>query len=273
MECEGATVADTLDRAVGGKAGWLAACAQPLYPGEQLPTTLGAPARDDTTLTALFAAARAAGWTGKRLLLAGCSAGATRYPVVAARTMDDTRWLGTERTAACFSDGVFDLAAQDDFTGVGAIDGGTSCAARHRRIAEAFTTAAPRPGHACTASPGGQCACDPARMTRLWPGSCGTGDCLTFESIATPAALAPGVSPSDFAVAHWKIVSEGSSFANTPERCTRDVVPEPPQVGLCSALARDPSHSCTLEAWPASPHCGAFGQNLPTICVDWFEAL
>lgn len=261
-------------RATAMRPGWLAACVQPLFPGEMLPTTLGAPQRDQQSLDAVFKPLRdeRGVWSGRDALMAGCSAGATRYPVVAARLPDDAQWLGSRTNAACFSEGVFSLPVQDRFVGDGMLDGGASCAPRHRRMVEAFTTASARPAHACAASPGGQCACDPAHNARTWAGSCGTGDCLSWESFMTEqAAFAPGVGPTDFAIPHWKLVSEGSAFATGPERCLKDVVPEAPIAGFCSALDADPTRDCVLLRRPAAPHCSAFWTNFQVECLDWFE--
>ena len=104
----------------------------------------------------------------------GCSDGASRYPV---RTVADSEWLGSERTGACFSDGVVSLPYQDEFIGAGMLDGGVPCTLRHRRMVEAFTRAQPLPGHACTASPQGQCTCDPAHAFISRPGACAGADC------------------------------------------------------------------------------------------------
>lgn len=262
-------------RATASRPGWVAACVQPLFPGEILPTTLGAPQREQQSLDAVFTTLRneRGVWSGRDALMVGCSAGATRYPVVAARLPDDAQWLASRTNGACFSEGVFSLPAQDRFVGDGLLDGGASCAARHRRMVEAFTTDAPRPGHACATSPGAQCACDPAHSTRTWAGSCGDGDCLSWESFMTEqgAAFVPGVGAADFAIPHWKLVSEGSSFADGPERCLKDVVPEAPIAGLCSALDADPSHDCELVRRPAAPHCSAFWSSFQVECLDWFE--
>lgn len=121
------------------------------------------------------------------------------------------------------------------------------------------------------------CDEDTVAATRTWPGSCGAGDCLAWETIVVPGTsgftFAPGLGAADFAVPHWKLVSEGSSWAATAERCLKDVVPEAPLAGLCSALDADPAHDCALVTFPGSPHCGAFGTQLGAQCVGWFEAL
>jgi hypothetical protein len=274
MDCASEEAGNTM-RAVASRPGWVAACAQPLFPGEMLPTTLGAPARDNDTVSAIFNALRTSGvWTGQDLLMGGCSAGATRYPVVAARTPDDTGWLASRTNAACFSEGVFDLATQDRITGEGAATGATSCGFRHQRIITGFTSATARPGHGCEASPGAQCACDPLHATRSWPGSCGSGDCLSYESIVSPSgSFASGITGADFAIPNWKLVSEGNDFAATPDRCVRDVVPEAPIASLCQRIDEDPTRTCTLDRFPAAAHCSTYWRNLSTGCLSWFEAL
>ena len=254
-------------------------CAQPIYPGEVLPTSLGAPERDDRVVTAALTRLRPGGdlgvWSGADLLLGGCSMGATRYPVVAARYAEDAGWLGTRKNAACMSDGVVDLRAQDAFIGAGT---GPSCATRHRRVAHAYTRAAPTAGHACDASAGGQCACDPAHATLTYPGDCADGDCVEFDSIVTRDAAGPrfaaGVSAASFAVPHWKLVTEGERWqADLANRCERDVVPAGPFTDLCTLLDAAPAHDCTVVHAPDAPHCGYYNANLGGLCLDWFAAL
>ncbi|MBS1123952.1 MAG: hypothetical protein H6Q90_6180 [Deltaproteobacteria bacterium] len=281
MGCEGDQVRGLFDDILATHPGYVAACVQPLYPGELLPTSLGAPERDITVMTELFAALHddpdTGVWTGENLLMTGCSAGASRYPVVAARYPDDARWLGSAKTAACFSDGVVSVSYQDEYVGEAIGTGGTSCAARHGRIASAYSAASPTAVHSCTASGGGPCACDPAHAPRIYPGDCGDGDCVGFDSIveSTPTgfALAGGVTPGSFAVTSWRLVSEGDGFRTTAQRCDRDVVPEAPFRGLCDAIDGDPNMSCSFVSLPESPHCGQYMQDLGAICVDWFESL
>lgn len=254
-------------------------CAQPLYPGEILPTSLGAPERDQRTVTAALARLRPGGdlgvWTGANLLFGGCSAGASRYPVVAARYPDDAGWLGTAKTAACMSDGVVDLAAQDAFIGAGT---GPSCAGRHGRVVHAYTAATPVAGHACADSPGRQCACDPAHVARPYPGDCGDGDCVAFDSpiVTTPsgAEFAPGVGAADFAVRHWKLVTEGEAWRDDlANRCERDIVPAGPYTALCARLDADPDHDCAIVHVPDAPHCTYYNSHLGPLCLDWFATL
>lgn len=254
-------------------------CAQPIYPGEILPTTLGAPERDARTVTVALGRVRPGGdlgvWTGANLLFGGCSMGATRYPVVASRYPDDDAWLGTGKTAACMSDGVVDLPAQDAFIGAGT---GPSCVGRHGRVVHAYTRPAPASGHACAASPGGQCACDPAHASRRYPGDCADGDCVAFDSpivsSASGVSFAPGVTAASFAVRHWKLVTEGDGWHDDlATRCERDVVPAGPFTGLCQLLDADPDHDCTTVHLPDAPHCSYYNSHLGEVCLDWFATL
>lgn len=284
MGCDGDRVRDGLDAVLDAHPGYVAACAQPLYPGEMLPTTLGAPEREnllmDELFTALKSGAETGVWSGKQLLMAGCSAGGSRYPVVAARYPDEVRWLASEKNAACFSDGVVSIPFQDKFIGQGmgsGADGGTQCAARHGRIARGYTTASPGTGHSCAVSPAGQCACDPSHAFVSYPGDCGGSDCVSFDSIVEETsagfAFSPGVGADSFAVRNWKLVSEGDAFRNTPQRCVADVVPEAPFKGLCAAIDADPNHRCDFVSVPNATHCSDFDRNLGKHCVEWFEAL
>jgi hypothetical protein len=251
-------------------------CVQPIYPGEILPTSLGAPERDDRTLTAALERLRPGGdlgvWSGANLLMGGCSMGATRYPVVAARYPDDARWLGTGKNAVCVSDGVVDIVAQDRFVGEGT---GPSCAGRHTRVAHAYTREAATGVHACSASPGGQCACDPAHASLAYPGDCGGGDCVAFDSIVTTAGgFAPGVDADAFAIRHWRLITEGGRWRDDlAARCERDVVPAAGFAALCALLDADDDHTCAALDLPDAPHCSAYNSRLGELCLDWFAGL
>lgn len=260
--------------AVAGRDGWMTACVQPIWPGEVLPSTIGAPERDLAVMGALLGEARGP-WSGKNLLMAGCSAGATRYPLVAARTTADAQWLGTQKTGVCMSDGVYNIPHQEAFIGAGLLDGGASCAFRHRRMVQGFTQATGSPGHSCASNP--QCACNPTHATRTRPGACLGGDCVAYESVVVPGGqdggfgFAPGLGASDFAVSHWRLVSEGAGLTDDP--CGKDVVAGEPLLGLCAALDAASTHDCTPAEFPAAPHCSAYWQTLGTTCVDWFQGL
>ncbi|HPH67819.1 MAG TPA: hypothetical protein PLF40_18805 [Kofleriaceae bacterium] len=254
-------------------------CAQPNYPGEILPTSLGAPERDQRVVTAAMTRLRPGGdigvWSGANVLHGGCSIGASRYPVVAARYAEESAWLGTAKNGVCMSDGVVDLRAQDEFVGAGT---GMSCVGRHGRIARGYTRTTAMPGHSCSASVGGQCACDPAHASLSFPGDCGEGDCVAFDSIVTRGpggpAFAPGVAAANFAVPHWKLITEGDAWQNDlASRCDRDVVPAGPFTDLCALLDADAQHDCTVTHLPDAPHCSYYNANLGELCLDWFAAL
>ncbi len=254
-------------------------CAQPIYPGEILPTSLGAPERDDRVVTAALTRLRPGGdlaaWSGANVLMGGCSMGATRYPVVAARYPEEGGWLGTGKNAVCMSDGVIDIGAQDAFVGAGT---GPSCASRHGRIAHAYTRAVPTSAHACSDSDAGQCACDPAHAALAYPGDCADGDCVEFDTIVARDSagprFAPGVTAASFAVPHWKLVTEGDRWQDDlASRCERDVVPAGPFTELCALLDADPAHDCTVANVPDTPHCAYYNMHLGEVCLDWFAAL
>jgi hypothetical protein len=280
MGCEGPGSERLFDRIFAQHPDFIAVCMQPNYPGEMLPSSLGAPGREAALVARVFERLRPGGdlgvWTGKNLLMAGCSAAASRYPVVAARHAGDADWVGTDKTGVCLSDGVVDVAYQDAF--VGDMAGrSVSCAGRHRRVARGYTVAEPVAGHACADSPRAQCACDPEHAHLEYPGDCADGDCVAFDSIVTRAgdgfAFSPGVTADDFAVAHWKLVTEGGSWADTVERCDEDIVPAAPYAGLCALLDSDDGHECVHTPYTDRPHCSVYYQQIKTICIDWFLAL
>jgi hypothetical protein len=279
FDCDRPELATITTELLGSHPRTVMLCVQPIYPGEILPASLGAPERDQRVMTEALTRLRAGGelgvWSGANLLHGGCSMGATRYPVVAARYPEEASWLGTGKNGVCMSDGVIDLRAQDVFVGEGT---GQSCAGRHRRVASSYTRTVPTATHACGASPGGQCACDPAHAALAYPGDCADGDCVDFDSIVTRgpggAAFAPGVDPASFAVPHWRLITEGDGWeADLANRCERDVVPAGPFTDLCSLLDAAPSHDCTITHLPDAPHCSQYNANLGELCLDWFAAL
>lgn len=278
--CEGPKTKDLLDTVLAGNPDFAAVCVQPIYPGEVLPVSLGAPERENVLLPHvlnLLKTQESLGvWSGKNLLMGGCSAGASRYPVIAARYADDDAWVGSEKTGACFGDGVVALAFQDQFIGQ-KVETGATCAYRHARMITAYTRSEALPGHSCAASPQGQCACDPEHSYLTYPGDCGEGDCVEFDSImrqeGTGFVFAPGLSAASFAVPHWKLISEGSSWAATDNRCDNDVCPEGPFRALCQAIDADPAMDCAFVSKPEERHCEYYLANLDSLCVDWFRAL
>lgn len=251
---------------------------QPNYPGEVLPISLGAPEREVMLLKEVFEKLKSKDelgiWTGERLLMGGCSQGATVYPVVAARYPQDSDWTGTKTTAVCMSDGVVDMRFQENFIGKST---GQSCVSRHMRVAAAYTVENPVQGHSCSDSPMSQCACDPGHSFIAYPGDCNDGDCVEFDSIVGQFGrvweFSKGLSADSFAVQHWKLITEGGSWNTTNDACLKDVVAAEPYRGLCSLLDADEKHSCTYESFPESPHCGYYNSHLNELCLEWFLSL
>lgn len=279
--CEGGAPVKAMDQIISKNSDFVTACVAPQVPAQMLPVSLGAPERDRALLKVVLDRLRDASglgvWSGKYLLFGGCSAGGTRYPVVAARYPDDASWVGTAKTGACFSDGVLSIAYQDAFIGE-KLGAEPSCRSRHGRVINAYTADTPQPLHGCSNSPNKQCPCDPNHRFKTYSGDCGDGDCVTFDSIVVQQqgggfALAGGVQASDFAVRHWRLISEGSSFAATANRCDKDVCPEGPYKALCAALDAAASHTCTFVSKPTQPHCAYFYADLNKSCIDWFRAL
>jgi hypothetical protein len=279
--CQGEQIEKALDQILDNNTDFVTVCLQPLYPGEVIPISLGAPERENLLVPLVFARLKGKPdlgvWSGKNLLMAGCSQGASRYPVVAARYQDDDNWLGSAKTAACFSDGVVSVSFQDRFLGEMLATGNGSCKARHKRLIEAYTRDSILAGHMCLNSPQHQCPCDPSHTVKTYPGDCGDGDCVAFDSIVDQQgenlALNSGVSADDFAVRNWKMISEGGAWTDSAERCDKDVVPREPFQVLCDALAADPDHRCTFVDKPENEHCAFFTTNLNATCVEWFRQL
>ncbi|MBI5545126.1 MAG: hypothetical protein HY901_14645 [Deltaproteobacteria bacterium] len=266
-----------LDTLAADNTNLVFACVQPLTPGEILPTSLGAPQRDDAVIRRLFDQVKGKIWNGKNLLMVGCSAGASRYPVVSGRYAADEVWVGTEKTAVCMSDGVVSISYQDKF--VGEDLAAQSCRPRHTRMIESYTATTARPGHGCSGSPGGQCACDPDHTHLIYAGDCAStgGDCASFDSIIEETgsgfAFANGVSASAFAAKSWRLFSEGRDFQDTNLRCANDIVPEGPFKALCALIDADPDRTCEFVSKPDQKHCAYFNTNVQTACIDWFKSL
>ncbi len=231
----------------------IATCVQPIYPGEPLPSSIGAPERDRLVVRTLLQRLKPGGdlgvWSGRNVLHGGCSIGATRFPVVVARFDVEGDLAGRAKTAACLSDGVLNVQHQLDYVSAGT---GASCRGRARRIRQ--------------------------RYAMSYPSDCGGGDCESFDSILRPDGtggfvLAPGLSPASFGIANWKLVTEGSAFSDPAERCDKDVVEGTPFHALCAILEADPAHHCVEQAFPDAKHCASYTSTFGTTCIDWFRAL
>ncbi len=273
--CESAGVVSVFSALLDKWPDMVIACLQPAYPGENFPVSLGAPERENHLVDTVFTQLKPGGdvgvWSGRNLLMGGCSMGASRYPVVAARyPTDAAAWAGTDHTAACLSDGVVDVRFQDNYTGT---EEGVSCEGRHVHIAETYTGVAGATEHSCTASPSGQCACDPAHASRSWPDDCGGGDCVDFDSIidASTGILAKGVDLSLLPATDWKLVTEGGDFAGTATACDNDIVPREHFDALCTAIDDDADHRCQRESYAGASHCTYYPTHIADICVQWFR--
>jgi hypothetical protein len=250
--CENDNLSGFFTRLLEAYPDLVAICVQPHYPGETLPSSSGAPARESAIFSELFARLGPGGdlgiWSGDALLFGGCSIGATRYPVVAARHAEDAEWMGRTRTAACLSDGVVDVAHQLQYVSEGT---GPSCAGRVRRVETSYG--------------------------RDGPTGCGGAGCMVHDSImgATPDghAFSEGVSAEDFAVLDWKLITEGGAHNDPPVRCERDVVEGAPMRALCAALDGAPTHTCETVTFPRAGHCTAYTRDFESLCVDWFRGL
>ena len=100
---------------------------------------------------------------------------------------------------------------------------------------------------------------------------------MAFDSIVHEAApaweLSPGVSPDSFAAPHWKLITEGGSWAGTEDSCMQDVCAAAPYRGLCSSIDADDGHTCTYQSFPEHPHCTYYNTHMGELCIDWFRGL
>jgi len=253
LGCERDEVTNFLTGLLAAYPDLVAACVQPIYPGEPLPSSIGAPDRDELVVRTVFQRLKPGGdlgvWSGRHVLHGGCSIGATRLPVVLARFDVEGDLLGTERTAACLSDGVLDVQHQLDYVVGGT---GPSCERRARRIRQ--------------------------RYGMSLPSDCGGGDCQRFDSVLRSDGvggfvLAPGLTPASFGIRDWKLVTEGGAFSDPAERCEKDVVEGAPFRALCAILETAPEHRCVARAFPNANHCTAYTSTFGPTCIDWFRSL
>ncbi|RLB45114.1 MAG: hypothetical protein DRJ42_30670 [Deltaproteobacteria bacterium] len=193
----------------------------------------------------------ASAWDGTSLLITGASHGATAPVVAMARTDfdEDPAWHGTVRTGACFYDGIYDIEALDELLGSG--DDGAPCpdppagVLSHRRAVGRYYESGPVVSHVCDND---QCFCD--------------GD----HSPEMDEDTVVDVEATRFAVTEWKLVECGSAL----DACTADVVPGDPIRSLCSNIDASPTHQCTFQSLPRTPH-GACAPGV--LCRSWFNGL
>lgn len=182
-------------------------------------------------------------WDGKDLLFAGISNGASGpVDAMANTTLDDQpTWKGSDTTAACFHDGVYDIPAADRFlmTGSPAL---LCRGMRNRVICGRYTNTA-------------------------------TG-CVPVDSTNPEVALdtITQTDPAAFAIKHWKLVECGSALPACAVQ--GDWVPAAPIQELCSNISADPGHTCTFGSQPNDSHiaCMSTADGIAN-CRDWFDRL
>jgi hypothetical protein len=186
-------------------------------------------------------------WDGSRLLIAGVSNGATVPVVVMARhDVDESeQWKGSQTTAACFYDGVYDVIEVDDQLKRYPI----SCrGVRNASICYRYTGAAN-----CPDGP------DPDNSD------------VVLDSVTT-------VDPSQYAITEWKIIECGSNLpapiCGTTGDWDRDWVTKGPMESLCDQIESGANHNCTFDPLPDQGHlsCAASDSGIAK-CRVWFNDL
>jgi hypothetical protein len=186
-------------------------------------------------------------WDGTRLLISGVSNGATVPVVVMARHDVDDRpeWKGSQTTAACFYDGVYDVIEVDDQLKRYPI----SCqGVRDASICYRYTGAAD-----CPDGP------DP-----------GNSDVI-LDSVTT-------VDPSEYAITDWKIIECGSNLpaplCGIIGDWDRDWITKGPMERLCGQIDGGANHNCTFDPLPDQGHlsCAASDSGIAK-CRLWFNDL
>lgn len=247
--CETEGLSDMLLNLARENSRLIVSCMQPHYPGETLPSSLGAPERENLLYGEVFTRLRRGGdiqvWSGERLLHAGCSIGATRYPVVAGRLDVDEQWAASEVTAVCISDGVLDVKAQLAYVREGGAR--RDCLNRVKRVTSKYDDKKCRGGM----------------------------DCYTYDSIISNNTFADGISASSFAAKNWKIITEGGSYQSGDERCSKDIVLGDPMHTFCNLINAEDGYSCELKKYPLTPHCKAYKKpdEFKEQCIEWFFGL
>jgi hypothetical protein len=185
-------------------------------------------------------------WDGKDLLWAGVSHGATATVSSMANSTYDNQdlWKGSDTTAACFHDGIYDPL-----------------------YASTFLQAYP-------------ISCNFLRNVSFCQRYVGIDNC-TDPSPPTSDILADTVvskTPTAFSIPHWKLVECGSEIGPPPcvaaGDADRDWVPAAPIEALCSNINASPTHTCTYGSQPLEGHLSCAGTAAGTsICRSWFNNL
>ena len=186
-------------------------------------------------------------WDGSRLLMSGVSNGATVPVVVMARhTIDDSaEWKGSQKTAACFYDGIYDVIEVDNQLKRYPI----SCqGVRNASICYRYTGDA-------------DCPVDPDP---------GNSDVI-LDSVTT-------VDPSEYAITDWKIIECGSNLpvpiCGIIGDWDRDWITKGPMESLCHQIDGGTNHNCILDPLPDQGHlsCSSTDSGIDK-CRLWFNGL
>jgi hypothetical protein len=189
-----------------------------------------------------------AAWSGASLLISGVSHGATAPVIAMARTTFDSEpsWRGATHTAACFFDGIYNIASIDELLGTGNAGGPCQGPVSHARMIGRYYSGDPLI-HSCTNN---KCACDPDHAPAM--------DNDTIEAVPT----------AEFAIKDWKLIECGSAMA----ACPSDIVPAAPISALCANIDASAQHTCAFEAMPNDSHLTCAGTGISR-CIDWFDGL
>lgn len=176
-------------------------------------------------------------WTGENLLLEGISHGATAPVTLMARTALElqSHWQGTNLSAGCFFDGIYDPIATSELL----LTGGLGCGLLYNRLLKRYC------GPAATAS-----NCDLASEEKVQE------DTIT------------NVLPLRFGLEHFKMFECGSALSP----CFADLTPAEPIEVLCTRLDASPSRSCDYVSLPTDSHLTCHATHYDS-CRTWFEDL
>lgn len=186
-------------------------------------------------------------WNGKELLIAGVSHGAS-VPVIAMARHDfdsHDHWKASQKTAACFYDGIYNTQSQlsflyDNSCGIGAI----------LKYEDAYARYCPWTGGTFQAS---------------WPQPSTCQNSLTeFDTLDT-------FNVQNLSIKNWKLIECGSALS---QKCNQDMVPAEPIDALCEKIDTSSEHSCHYQSYPNVTHinCGIGSESIDS-CASWFDDL
>ena len=177
-------------------------------------------------------------WTGKNLLISGVSHGATAPVIAMANTDYDEgdAWKGTQKTAACFLDGVYDMESTNTY----------------------FELYSPQ--------------CNLVRKSlicnRYFDGDCSAVDTNNPDLQADRVSH---FSADNFSIKNWKLIECGSTLPG----CSGDSdwIPAEPITELCTNISAGENHSCINDPIPNEGHLTCATGSGATMCRLWFNEL